>query len=161
MSVAFTREESAETAAEVALPDRPVSPHPNLVTAAGLQALEAAFAEARAANEAAQRNEDVNERRRAAAPALRDIRYFAERLRTAQIVPPPASTEVAAFGHRVTFRRADGRSQTYRIVGEDEADPRSGSISYVAPVARALIGKSVGEIFVLGDGEIEIVAIAP
>ena len=39
MSVAFTREESAETAAEVELPDRPISPHPNLVTALGLEAL--------------------------------------------------------------------------------------------------------------------------
>ena len=39
MSVAFTREESAETAAEVELPDRPISPHPNLVTASGLEAL--------------------------------------------------------------------------------------------------------------------------
>jgi hypothetical protein len=41
MSVAFTREESAETAAEVELPDRPISPHPNLVTVSGLEALTA------------------------------------------------------------------------------------------------------------------------
>lgn len=74
---------------------------------------------------------------------------------------PAASTETVAFGHRVTFRREDGRSQTYRIVGEDEADPRKGSMSYVSPVARALIGKSVGEIVAVGDSEIEIVAIAP
>jgi hypothetical protein len=39
MSVAFTRDESAEAAAEVELPDRPLSPHPNLVTASGLEAL--------------------------------------------------------------------------------------------------------------------------
>jgi transcription elongation GreA/GreB family factor len=159
MSVAFTREESAETAAELALPDRPVSPHPNLVTAPGLKALEAALAEARAAYEGAQRIEDVNERRRAAAPAFRDIRYLLERLRTAQLVPPPATSEVAAFGNRVTFQREDGRRQTFRIVGEDEADPRGGSISYVSPVARALIGKAVGDIVALGDGEIEILVI--
>jgi transcription elongation GreA/GreB family factor len=160
MSVAFTREESAETAAEVALPDRPVSPHPNLVTAAGRQALEKALVEARAAYDAAQQIEDVNQRRRAAAPAFRDMRYFSERLRTAQLVPPPAANDAVAFGTRVTFKRDDGRRQVFRIVGEDEADPRNGSISYVSPVARALMGKAVGDVVVLGDGEIEILAIA-
>jgi len=53
MSVAFTREESAETAAEVALPDRPISAHPNLVTASGLAALANAMAEWRVAYNAA------------------------------------------------------------------------------------------------------------
>jgi transcription elongation GreA/GreB family factor len=160
MSVAFTREESAETAAEVALPDRAVSPHPNLVTATGLSALKKAMAEARATYDAAQQIEDVNERRRAAASAFRDTRYFSERLRTAQLVPPPPAGDVAAFGNRVAFRREDGRRQVFRIVGEDEADPRNGSISYVSPVARALLGKAVGDVVVLGDGEIEVLAIA-
>jgi transcription elongation GreA/GreB family factor len=161
MSVAFTREESAETAAEVALPDRPVSSHPNLVTATGLKALEKAMAEARAAYDFAEGIEDVNERRRAAAPAFRDMRYFAERLRSAQLVPPPTAGDLVAFGNRATFERDDGRRQTFRIVGEDEADPRNGSISYVSPAARALMGKAVGDVAVLGDGEIEILAIAP
>ncbi|WP_158813704.1 transcription elongation factor GreA [Methylocapsa sp. S129] len=160
MSVAFTREESAETAAEVGLPDRPVSPYPNLVTASGLRALGAAMAVARAAYDAAQQIEDVNERRRAAAPAYRDLRYFAERLRSAQLVAPPALGDTVAFGNRVTFSRDDGRRQVFRIVGEDEADPRNESISYVSPVARALIGKAVGDVVVLGDGEIEVLAIA-
>jgi transcription elongation GreA/GreB family factor len=160
MSVAFTREESAETAAETHLPDRPVSPHPNLVTAAGLKALEEAMAEARAAYDNAQGIEDVNERRRAAAPAFRDVRYFGERLRSAQVVPPPASNSVAAFGSCVIFLRDDGRRQDFRIVGEDEADPRTGSISYVSPMARALVGKAVGDIVVVGGREIEIIAIA-
>jgi hypothetical protein len=57
MSVAFTREESAETAAEVGLPDRPVSPHPNWVTTSGLRALGTAMTEARAAYDAAQQIE--------------------------------------------------------------------------------------------------------
>ena len=92
MSVAFTKEESAETASETLLPDRPISSHPNLVTEAGLKALELQLREARGAYEAAQRIEDVNERRRQAAVPLRDVRYFAERLRTAQVVPDPTST---------------------------------------------------------------------
>ena len=64
MSVAFTKEDSAETASETLLPDRPVSPHPNLVTEAGLKALESQLHQAREAYEAAQKIEDVNERRR-------------------------------------------------------------------------------------------------
>lgn len=160
MSVAFTKEESAETASETLLPDRPISPHPNLVTEAGLTALERQLHEAREAYEMAQQIEDVNERRRQAANPLRDARYFAARLRTAQVVTDPASTDIVAFGSTVTFRRDDGRVQTYRIVGEDEADPKSGSISFVSPVAELLMGKTVGDIAGPPEQELEIISIS-
>jgi transcription elongation GreA/GreB family factor len=160
LSVAFTREESAETAAEVELPDRPISSHPNLVTASGLEALVNAMAEWRAAYNAAHQIEDGAERRRAVAVASREMRYFADRLGTAQVVPPSTGPDAVAFGHRVTFERDDGRRQAFRIVGEDEADPKNGSISYVSPVARALIGKTAGDVVLLGDQEIEILSIA-
>jgi transcription elongation GreA/GreB family factor len=58
----------------------------------------------------------------------------------------------------MTILRADGREQTYRIVGEDEADPARGTISYVSPVARALLGKQVGEVVRVGQSDIELVA---
>jgi transcription elongation GreA/GreB family factor len=160
LSVAFTKEDSAETASETLLPDRPVSPHPNMVTEAGLKALEFQLTQAREAYEAAQKIEDVNERRRQAATPLRDARYFAARVRTAQVVAEPASTDAVAFGSTVTFRRHDGRVQTYRIVGEDEADPKAGSISFVSPVARLLMGRGVGEVAGPSDQELEIIAIA-
>ncbi|QPF84733.1 transcription elongation factor GreA [Bradyrhizobium genosp. L] len=160
MSVAFTKEESAETASETLLPDRPISPHPNLVTAAGLKALELQLKEAREACEIVQRLEDVNERRRQSAVPLRDARYLAERLRTAQVMPEPASSETVVFGSTVTFSRSDGRVQTYRIVGEDEADPKAGSISYVSPVAKALMGKASGDVAGSGNQELEIVSIS-
>ena len=160
MSVAFVKEESAETAAETQLPDRPVSLHPNLVTETGLKALEHALQAAREAFEAANAIEDVNERRRQAAGPARDLRYFSERLRTAQLMPPPADNETVAFGSTVTFSRDDGRVQTYRIVGEDEADPKAGSISYVSPVARLLLGKSVGDVATVGEQELEVMTIA-
>jgi len=160
MSVAFVKEESAETAAEIDFPDRPISPFPNLVTEAGLQALTKALAGARAAFDAAQKIDDVGERRRQTALALRDMRYFAERLESAKPMPPAAPGNTIAFGHSVTFVRDDGRRQVFKIVGEDEADPRSGSISYVSPVARALIGKSVGDVVFVNDHEIEVVAVA-
>jgi transcription elongation GreA/GreB family factor len=160
VSVAFTKEDSAETAAEILLPDRPVSPHPNLVTETGLKALELQLEEARGAYEAAQAFEDVNERRRQAAIPLRDMRYLAERVRTAQVIADPRSTEAVAFGSTVTFRRQDGRVQTYRIVGEDEADPKAGSISFASPVAKLLMGKEIGDEVGSSGQTLEIIAIA-
>ena len=160
MAVAFTKEESSETASETQLPDRPISPEPNLVTATGLAALQAAMDAARLAYEAAQAIDDINERRRQSAVPVRDLRYFSERVRTAQLVPDPTATETVAFGSTVTFARDDGTERTYRIVGEDEADPKSGTISWIAPVARALMGKSVGDSFTIGDQDFEIIAIA-
>ena len=160
MSVAFTKEESAETASEALLPDRPVSPHPNLVTEAGLKALEFQLHHAREEYETAQKIEDVNERRRQAATPLRDARYFAARVRTAQVVANPTSSDTVAFGSTVTFRREDGRVQKYRIVGEDEADPKAGSISFVSPVARLLMGKATGDVVGASGQELEIMAIS-
>lgn len=160
MSVAFTKEDSAETASETLLPDRPVSPHPNLVTEAGLKALEFQLDQAREAYETAQEIEDVNERRRQAANPLRDMRYFAARVRTAQVIADPASIDTVAFGSTVTFRREDGRVQTYRIVGEDEADPKAGSISFASPVAKLLLGKAVGEEVGTSGQGLEIISIS-
>jgi transcription elongation GreA/GreB family factor len=160
LSVAFTKEDSAETASETLLPDRAISPHPNLVTEAGLKALELQLQQARAAYEAAGTIEDVNERRRQAATPLRDARYFAARVRTAQLVPAPVSVDTVCFGSTVTFSRNDGRVQTYRIVGEDEADPKAGSISFVSPVTRLLIGKAVGDVVGAGAQELAIIAIS-
>jgi transcription elongation GreA/GreB family factor len=160
MSVAFVKEESAEAAQETLLPDRPISEHPNLVTEDGAKALSVLLEEARAAFEATRSIEDVNERRRQAAGPSRDLRYFTERVRTAVIMPAPEGAETVAFGSTVTFSRDDGRVQTYRIVGEDEADPKSGSISYVSPVARGLNGKAVGDLVSIGGQELEILTIA-
>lgn len=160
MSVAFTKEDSAETASETLLPDRPISAEPNLVTENGLKALEVQVAEARIAYDAAMLIEDINERRRQAANPLRDLRYFSERLRTAQLMPAPTTGDIVSFGSTVTFSRDDGRKQTYRIVGEDEADPKGGSISYVSPIARALMGKAEGDVVTVGEHELDIIAIA-
>jgi transcription elongation GreA/GreB family factor len=159
MSVAFVREESAAAAQEVSLPPRAISAHPNLVTQSGFRALDQALANSQQALKAAQVIEDANGRRRALELAARDVRYFAERVASA--VPQPEATDavVVAFGSQVTILRDDDRRQTFRIVGEDEADPRGGSIAYVAPLAQRLIGKRVGETVEMEGREIEIVAI--
>jgi hypothetical protein len=75
-------------------------------------------------------------------------------------MPAPASNGKVQFGSTVTILRDDGRRQTWRIVGEDEAEPAKGTLSYVSPVARALMNKSMGDAIVAGSGEAEIVAIS-
>ena len=159
MSVAFTREEDVEAAA-AHLPDRPISPHPNLVTPAGLAALDAAVAAARAAYPAAQTGGDIRTDRAAMAIATRDLRYYAARRASAQVVETKPDGEAVQFGGSVTFERDDGRRQTFRIVGEDEADAANGSVSHVSPLARALVGRKVGDVAMLGEHEIEVIALA-
>ena len=157
MSVAFTREEDLEaTAAD--LPDRPISPHANLVTSAGLETIEAELASARAAYAAAQAKGSIEADRTAMARATRDLRYWSARRATAQLVETPAEGAVR-FGGSVTIEREDGRTQTWRIVGEDEADPAAGSVSHVSPLARALIGKRVGEEALVAGQSVEVTAV--
>jgi transcription elongation GreA/GreB family factor len=160
LSVAFTKEDSSETASETQLPSRPISDAPNLVTENGLRVLNQQLQQAEDAYLFAQKAEDVNERRRLGAIPLRDIRYFAERVRTAQLMPMPTSAEKVAFGSTVSFARPDGRIQKYRLVGEDEANPKEGTISFASPVARSLMGKSSGEVVGSGDQQLEILEIS-
>ena len=157
MSVAFTREEDLEaTAAD--LPDRPISPHPNLVTPQGLAKIDTALAAARAAYNAAQARGSIEADRTAMARATRDLRYWSARRATAQLVESAPDGRVR-FGGAVTLLREDGRTQTWRIAGEDEADPAKGSVSHVSPLARALVGKRVGDEATVAGQTVEIVAV--
>jgi transcription elongation GreA/GreB family factor len=72
----------------------------------------------------------------------------------------PVAGDTVRFGSTVTVGREDGRRQTFRIVGEDEAEPTRGSISYIAPLARAVMGKSVGETAAVAGAEVEVLEIA-
>ncbi len=158
MSVAFTKEEDSESAA-ADLPDRPISQHLNLVTPQGLALIEAGLAQARAAYTAAQSGGGVSSDRTAMARATRDLRYYSARRATAQLVETPSAPITVVFGCTVDIEREDGRAQSFRIVGEDEADPKAGSVSYVSPLAQALLGKRVGDAARVGGGEVEITAI--
>lgn len=152
MSRAFVKESEGGEAIEE-LPDREVSPHPNLVTADGLAAMDAEIARLKDELVAA------GDSRALRARIERDLRYWRLRRATAEVMPPPADAHEVRFGARVTILRDDGRRQTWRIVGEDEADPGSGSVSYVAPLARALLERSVGDVVEFAGGEAEIVTI--
>ena len=154
MSRAFVKEPDGGTPEPP--PERPVSTHPNLVTPEGLAAIERELKRLDAAHAAAVTAND------AAAIALtqRDLRYWSARRASAQVVAPPADLSRVQFGATVSIERDDGRRQTFRIVGEDEADPALGTLSYVSPVAQELMGKEVGDVVQAGAAEAEIVAIS-
>lgn len=159
MSVAFTKEGDAESVA-ADLPDRPISPHPNLVTPEGLAAIEAELAAAREAYAAARAHGDVEADRTAMARATRDLRYWGARRASAQLIEPVADLSVVRFGATVNLEREDGRRQSFRIVGEDEADPAKGAVSYLSPLAQAVLGKAVGEVVVVAGAEVEVTGVA-
>ena len=138
MSRAFVKEVEHEIDN---LPDRPVSTHPNLVTAEGRAAIERTLGRFEAANKAAVAKSD----RTAIAATQRELRYWNARRSTAQVIEPSADKSKVHFGTTVTVRRDDGRAQTFRIVGEDEAEPARGTISYVSPLARAVLGGMAGD----------------
>ena len=154
MSKAFTKEPETGDVYDD-LPDRPVSPH-NLVTPKGLEMIEAELARLHAEHAAAQEAND----RALLAKTNRDLRYWTSRRATAQVMEAPKDAKEVHFGSTVTILREDGRRRTYRIVGEDEADPSAGTLSYVSPVAQALIGKQVGDVVEAGAAEAEIVEIS-
>ena len=154
MSRAFVKEPDGGDAFED-LPDRPISEHPNLVSPQGLAQMEETLARLHEEHGKAQVAAD----RAALANAARDLRYWTARRSTAQLMPAPEQTEKVQFGSTVTIERDGRRRQTWRIVGEDEAEPNEGTLSYVSPVARALMNKSVGDVVQAGPSEAEIVAI--
>jgi transcription elongation GreA/GreB family factor len=154
MSSAFVKEVEGGEAFED-LPDRPISPHPNFVTPEGLALIEAELTRLHGEHAAAQATDD----KIALAKTSRDLRYWTARRASAQVVDPPKDASEVHFGSTAVIEREDGRRQTFRIVGEDEADPAKGSISYVSPLARALTGKGVGEVVHAGGSDVEIVAI--
>jgi transcription elongation GreA/GreB family factor len=150
MSRAFVKEVEDTTAG---LPDRPISPHRNFVTQAGLAGIEAALGRFEAAHQAATSKGD----REAAASALREVRYWKARRASAEIVNPSADKNQASFGKTVSLRRKDGREHTFRIVGEDEADPTHGTVSYMSPLARAVLTHRRGETVEIAGQEAVIV----
>ena len=152
MSVAFRRE-SDEEHREPRF-ERPIAPGPNRVTERGRDRIAAEVERLRAAVAAA----DVEAERDALA---RDLRYWTTRLATAEVMPPPEAG-VAGFGSTVRFRLA-GADRRLTIVGGDEAEPDDGTVSFTAPLARALDGAMAGErvAFHGADGALHILEVIP
>jgi transcription elongation GreA/GreB family factor len=152
MSRAFVKEDSAENSA---LPDRTVSESVNYVTPQGLALIEAELAQLSREHAKAVAAAD----RMAIARTARDLRYWTSRRGSAEVIAPPEDCGEVRFGCTVTVGRDDGREQTFRIGGEDEAEPAKGTLSHASPLARALIGKKVGDVASAGRGEAEILSI--
>ncbi|MGH8249235.1 MAG: GreA/GreB family elongation factor [Steroidobacteraceae bacterium] len=153
MSRAFVKESDGMELQE--LPELLVSPHRNLVTPTGMRQIEATVERLQASLSRARAAEE----RQAIARIQRDLRYWTDRLHTAEVVAAATAIGKARFGSTVALeKRADERVE-YQIVGEDEAEPAQGRISYVSPIAKLLIGRSEGDIVALPDGEAEILEI--
>jgi transcription elongation GreA/GreB family factor len=132
----------------------PIPVGPNLVTASGLAQIQARVEDLEAEVNAAPEEPRLAE-------AKRDLRYWRTRLATAQLAPPPPEGEVA-FGSRVTFRYR-GTTRSIDIVGDDEADPAAGRLSFSAPLARAMIGAAAGDLMDFGGEEeaVEVLGVTP
>ncbi len=153
MSRAFVKESDGAEGEE--LPELLLSPHRNLVTPTGQRQIEATVERLQSALSVARAAED----RADVARVQRDLRYWTARLRTAEVVAVTAATDTVRFGSAVTLEKQDRERVEYQIVGEDEADPARGAISYVSPIARLLMGTSVGDSLALADGMAIVVSI--
>jgi len=162
MSRGFVKEDDLEHAG-TDVPERPVSAHPNYVTANGYAQLQqqAAALEQEIASLAANK-EDAGAQQKLAV-LNRDLRYISARLESALVTNPDATSEQVLFGAKVTVEDENGDSHTYEIVGEDEADIKANKVSWTSPLAKALIGHKIGENVVwtrpAGNTTLEIIAI--
>lgn len=150
MSVAFRRdsdEEHLEPRFEL-----PIPPGPNLVTARGLALIQTKVVEQEALLPTLSDEAAIN-------AARRELRYWRARQATAQLAPAPDGKAVA-FGCTVTFR-LNGKERSIAIVGDDEADPTAGLLSFSAPLSRAMMTAEPGDLvdFAGKPDAIEILAI--
>lgn len=150
MSVAFRRdsdEEHLEPRFEL-----PIPPGPNLVTARGLALIQAKVAEQESVLPGLSDEAAIN-------AARRELRYWRARQATAQLAPAPDGKTVA-FGCTVSFR-LNGKERSIAIVGDDEADPTAGLLSFSAPLSRAMMTAEPGDLvnFAGKPDAIEILAI--
>ena len=149
MSRAFVK----ETAESAPPPERMVDEGPNLVTQEGLAQIDAHIARIEASMKT-EANVLLRE------TLARDLRYWEIRKSTAELAPPPAA-DIVSFGSTVTIQRK-GRTQTFRIVGVDEADASKGLISFRSPLAQAILSARPGDTMEAGEplGDITITKIS-
>jgi transcription elongation factor GreB len=157
MSRGFVKEDDLEHAG-TDLPERPISEHPNYVTPNGLRQLNQ---EAQALDKlrASLINRDESIAKQELAKVDRDLRYLSARLESTILVDPTDQDKnTILFGAHVVVEDEAGIHQTFIIVGEDEANMAERKVSYVSPIARALIGKKIGDnvIWKRPAGDIEL-----
>src|ERR1700682_925477 len=164
MSRAFVKEHDGDTPGDD-LPESPVTSGPNYVTPKGLADLEARLAAAQTLVERLFDGDGKPAAKSALARARADVRRLQRRLDSPVLLDPDARDRgEVALGSLVTIEYPDGRRQSFTIVGEDEADPVNGLVSWASPLGKALLGKRDGEsamwVRPAGDVEIKVVAIS-
>jgi len=143
MSRAFVNED-AQSEAQAELPERPQSPYPNYVTPQGLAALERRLANLLAERSALADGAEALSHEAALRRIDRNARYVSARIDRAVLVSPGEQPRgEVAFGATVRVCDADGEERVFAIVGEDEADAAVGKVSWVSPLANALLGARV------------------
>lgn len=152
MSRAFVREAGSDTAD--ALPDRPISPHPNFVTRSGAAKIDERLRDLEATRSVAFAADD----RASIAGIERELRYWKQRRSSARIIAPPAAPEIVRFGVTVQLRFDQGAERRFQLVGEDEADPSAGLLSWTSPVGSALIGRRTGDVVEVCGQQAQIIA---
>jgi transcription elongation GreA/GreB family factor len=162
MSRAFVKEPDGEQIGDD-LPERPRSSYTNYVTPQGLAQLQRRVRELSAQRDALIGNEDLGAKQQLK-QVERDLHYYEERVQSAVVVPPDAqSDDKVRFGSTVEVLDSDGQTLRFTIVGEDEADASHEKISWMSPLARALLEAQVGDVVTwkrpMGDMELEVMAI--
>jgi transcription elongation GreA/GreB family factor len=143
MSRAFVNEDNATAHASPPV-ERPVSLQPNYVTESGMAQLRARVDEVQELH-AEQATCGDKADQQLIAELERDLRYFQQRMRSAQLVPPVTCTEIIQIGSWATFIDETGAQQRVCLVGEDQADVALGLINWASPLGRALLGAAVGD----------------
>lgn len=145
MSRGFVKEDDLEHAG-TDLPERPISQHPNYVTPFGLKSLRDEASKLDLAREALIERKDDAIAQQALAKVDRDLRYLSARLEQAILVDPTKQPKDSVlFGAKVEVEDEEGNHLQFTIVGEDEADISQHKVSYVSPIANALIGRKIGD----------------
>jgi transcription elongation factor GreB len=163
VSRAFVNED-LQNQAQAELPERPQSEHPNYVTPQGLAALERSLAELLAERSALSDDADAMRHEAERRRIDRNARYLRARIDRAILVSPDVQPrDEVAFGASVRVCDGDGLEHVFTIVGEDEADAAIGKVSWVSPLANALLGARVGDAVIWrrpsGEVELEVLSI--
>jgi transcription elongation GreA/GreB family factor len=155
MSRAFVKEHDGDAPED--LPERPVSPHPNFVTARGRAQIETQVHELEGAREEARRADD----KATVSRIERDLRYWLQRKASAKLIEPDPEPTTVRFGVQATVRYEDGRERSFSLVGEDEAAPAQGMISWISPIGQSLIGAQLGDEVSLQERRAQVVRLTP
>lgn len=161
MSRAFTKE-SDDAGTE--LPERALSEHPNYVTPNGLQQLKLQSEAAGKERSQLLASKDDPLAKQKVAMLERDLRYLSARQVSAIVTAStPQSPDLVLFAATIDVEDDEGIVHKFTIVGEDEADITANKVSWVSPLAKALIGHKMGESVIwhrpAGNLNLEIISI--